>query len=149
MCTEIADMFRNDPIGEAAAKYARFPMRHTFEAKDPRGFAEFEESLAEHSAIGSALTMLRVQQQRPTLWEMEQQLSELDVPLLVIVGDEDQPCLDGSLFLKRTVPTAALDVIPRSGHTLPLEEPATLNAALADLFAAVAHGSWMSHRKEK
>jgi len=148
-CTEISDMFRNDPIKDAAAQYARFPMRNTFEAKDPLGFAEFEKALAEHSSIGSALTMSQLQRQRPTLWEMEPQLSELEVPLLVIVGDEDEPCLDGSLFLKRTVRTAALAVIPRSSHTLPLEEPAAINAVLADLFAAVEQGSWMTHRMDK
>ena len=35
------------------------------------------------------------------------------MPLMVVVGDEDFPCLDGSLFLKRTAPTAALLVVPR------------------------------------
>lgn len=148
-CTEISDMFRNDPIKDAAAQYARFPMRNTFEAKDPLGFAEFEKALAEHSSIGCALTMSQLQRQRPTLWEMEPQLSQLEVPLLVIVGDEDEPCLDGSLFLKRTVRTAALVVVPRSSHTLPLEEPAAINAVLADLFAAVGQGSWMTHRMDK
>ena len=54
------------------------------------------------------------------------------VPLLVIVGDEDGPCIDGSVFLKRTAPTAGLLVIPRSGHNIPSEEPAIFNAALAD-----------------
>jgi pimeloyl-ACP methyl ester carboxylesterase len=68
------------------------------------------------------------------------------VPLLVIVGDEDFPCLDGSLFLKRTVPTAGLLVVPRSGHTITSEEPDIFNAALADLFAATEAGRWMSHR---
>ena len=34
------------------------------------------------------------------------------VPLLVVVGDEDELCLDGSVFLKRTVPTAGLLVHP-------------------------------------
>ena len=38
---------------------------------------------------------------------MEAELKRFSVPLLVIVGDEDDLCLDGSVFLKRTVPTAA------------------------------------------
>lgn len=148
LCAEIAEMFENEPMGQAAARYARFPMRKTFEAKDPRGFAEFERQLAEHSGIGSALTMLNVQQKRPTLWELEPELSRLDVPLLVIVGDEDHPCLEGSIFLKRTVPTAALVVIPRSSHTVTLEEPSRVNEALAELFGAVASDKWMAHRME-
>ena len=65
---------------------------------------------------------------------------------LVLVGDEDHPCLDGSLFLKRTVPQAALVVVPRAGHTITLEEPAAVNAALSELFSAVSLDTWMSHR---
>ena len=51
-----------------------------------------------------------------------------------------------SVFLKRTVPTAGLVVIPRSGHTITSEEPAAFNAALADLIANVEAGRWMAHR---
>lgn len=145
-CEDIAAMFRNEPIGIAAAKYARAPMRLTFEAKDPRGFAEFEQMLAEHSGIGSSLTMLNLQLKRPTLWDLESRLKDFAVPLLVIVGDEDFPCIDGSVFLKRTVPTAGLLMLPRAGHTITMEEPAAVNEALADLFSAAEAGTWMSHR---
>lgn len=147
-CEDIAAMFESEPIEEAAAKYARAPMRLTFEAKDPRGFAEFERMLAEHSGVGSALTMLNLQLKRPTLWELEDKLKAFAPPLLVVVGDEDFPCLDGSFFLKRTVPTAALFVVPRAGHTITSEEPAAVNAALAALFADAEGGVWMSHRRK-
>ena len=68
------------------------------------------------------------------------------MPLLVIVGDEES-CLDGSLFLKRTAPTAGLLVIPRSGHTITSEEPDAVNAALAEMFAAAEAGRWLAHRR--
>lgn len=147
LCADLARMFREEPMVEAAARYARQPMRKPFESKDPRGFAEFEKALADHSAAGLALTMSQVQGRRPTLWDLEEPLSRLETPLLVMVGDEDDPCLDGSVFLKRTAPMAALAVAPRSGHTLPLEEPAAVNAALAELFRSAADGSWMAHRR--
>jgi pimeloyl-ACP methyl ester carboxylesterase len=145
-CEQIAEMFEHEPIAEAAAKYARFPMRTTFEAKDPRGFADFEAMLAQHSGTGSALTMRNLQQKRPTLWDMKAQLEAFSLPLLVLVGDEDHPCLDGSVFLKRTVPQAALFVVPRAGHTITLEEPSAVNSALSELFSAVSLKAWMSHR---
>jgi pimeloyl-ACP methyl ester carboxylesterase len=147
LCNDIARMFREEPIEVAADKYAHFAMRLTFEAKDPRGFAEFARMLAEHSGIGSALTMLNLQLKRPTLWELEGRLMAFAVPLLVIVGDEDAPCIDGSLFLKRTVPTAGLLVIPRAGHTITSEEPAAVNAALAELFAASQSDRWLAHKQ--
>jgi hypothetical protein len=37
-------------------------------------------------------------------------------------------------------------VIPRSGHTITSEEPAMVNAALAELFAAAEAGLWLAHR---
>ena len=146
MVKDIARMFVEDGIAVAAANYADFPMRQAHKNKDPRGWAEFARMLGEHSGIGSALTMLHVQLERPTLWELETDLVKLQVPLLVIVGDEDESCLDGSLFLKRKAPQAALLVVPRAGHTITSEEPAAVNAALAELFAAVEAGRWLAHK---
>jgi pimeloyl-ACP methyl ester carboxylesterase len=145
-CEDIARMFETQPMEVAAANYARAPMRRTFQAKDPRGFAEFERLLAAHSGQGSALTMLNLQLKRPTLWELEAQLRSFAPPLLVVVGDEDFPCIEGSLFLKRTVPTAGLLMLSRAGHTITSEEPAAVNAALSELFSCAEAGRWMSHR---
>ena len=100
----------------------------------------------EHSATGHALTMAMLQAKRPTLWDLEAELKRFSVPLLVVVGDEDDACLDGSVFLKRTVPTAGLLVIPRCGHTVTSEEPAAFNAALAEFFAAAESGRWLAHK---
>ena len=146
LAAETGRMFADEGIASAAAKYADAPMRQSFKNKNPRGWAEFARMLAEHSAEGHAHTMLNLQLKRPTLWEMEMQLKKFSVPLLVIVGDEDDLCLDGSVFLKRTVPTAALLVLPRAGHTINSEEPAAVNAALAELFAAAEAGRWLAHK---
>jgi pimeloyl-ACP methyl ester carboxylesterase len=146
LAAETGRMFADEGIASAAAKYADAPMRQSFKNKNPRGWAEFARMLAEHSAEGHAHTMLNLQLKRPTLWEIETQLKKFSVPLLVIVGDEDDLCLDGSVFLKRTVPTAALLVLPRAGHTINSEEPAAVNAALAELFAAAEAGRWLAHK---
>ena len=105
--------------------------------------------LSEHSAQGHALTMSMLQAKRPTLWDMETDLKKFSVPLLVICGDEDETCLDGSVFLKRTAPTAGFYVIPRSGHTITSEEPDAVNAALADLFAAAEAGRWLARKPRR
>jgi pimeloyl-ACP methyl ester carboxylesterase len=54
--------------------------------------------------------------------------------MLVVTGDEDWPCLVPNLYLKRVCTSAALLVLPNSGHAVNLEEPGLFNAALADLF---------------
>jgi pimeloyl-ACP methyl ester carboxylesterase len=130
----------------AGARYADGPQRQAHKNKDPRGYAEFARMLGEHSATGHALTMINLQAKRPTLQDMESELKKFSVPLLIVVGDEDDWALDGSIFLKRTVPTAGLLVVPRSGHTLITEEPMTINAALADLFAAAEADRWLAHK---
>jgi len=146
LAAETGKMFAAEGIASAAAKYADAPMRQAQKNKDPRGYAEFARMLAEHSAEGHAQTMFNLQLKRPTLWEMEAALKKFSVPLLVIVGDEDEPCIDGSVYLKRTALTAGLLVIPRSCHNVPTEEPAMFNAALADLFAAAEAGRWLAHK---
>jgi len=146
VAAETAAMFIEKGIAKAAAIYADGPTRQPQKYKDPRGFAEFARMLGEHSAQGHALTMAMLQSKRPTLWDMAADLKKFAVPLLIIVGDEDETCLDGSVFLKRTAPTAALLVIPRAGHTITSEEPAAVNAALAELFAAAEAGRWLAHR---
>ena len=146
MAREIAEMFRGEGIAAAAEKYANFAMRMPFKTKDPRGWGEFLRWMAEHSAEGHALTMLNLQLKRPTLYELRARLEKLTLPTLVIVGDEDESCLDGSVMLKRTLPSAGLLVVPRAGHTINSEEPDLFNRALFDFFAAVEAGRWMAHR---
>lgn len=143
---ETAKMFETVDFPTAAARYADGATRQTHKNKDPRGFAEFARMLADHSPVGHALTMRELQAKRPMLWEMKPQLETFTPPLLIIVGDEDDWCLDPSIFLKRTVPTAGLLVLPRASHTITSEEPAAFNAALAELFPAAESGRWMSHK---
>lgn len=143
---ETAKMFETVDFPTASARYADGATRQTHKYKDPRGFAEFAKMLAEHSPVGHAMTMREVQSKRPTLWDIQDDLKKFKLPLLVLVGDEDDWCLEASVFIKRTAPTAGLVVIPRSGHTITSEEPAAFNAALADLIANAEAGKWMSHR---
>jgi pimeloyl-ACP methyl ester carboxylesterase len=112
-----------------------------FRAKDLRGWQEFGDQLAEHPGVGSANTLRGVQKGRPNLYLLRHELGALAVPLLVMTGDEDEPCLEPSLYLKRIAPTAGL-VVPKTGHTINLEEPALFNSIVDDFLASVAAGQW-------
>jgi pimeloyl-ACP methyl ester carboxylesterase len=129
-------------MAKAAYGYALGPTRVQFQNKDPRGWAEFAAQLAEHSTEGAAATMRGVQKRRPSLFDLVDQIKTISAPTLVMTGDEDWPCLEPALFMKRTIPTAALVVMPNCGHTINLEEPAAFNAHLAEFFAAVDAGAW-------
>jgi pimeloyl-ACP methyl ester carboxylesterase len=115
-------------------------------AKDQAGWCRFADQLAEHSVIGMAMTLRGVLAARPSLWHLGDALRSLDVPTLLVVGDEDAPCLEPGLFLKATLPDAALCVLPRAGHLLNLEEPAHFNAIVFSFLAAVEHGRWSEWR---
>lgn len=110
--------------------------------KDESGWFRFAQRLAEHSVTGMAMTMRGVLAMRPSLWHLGDALRGLDRPILLVVGDEDTPCLEPNLFLKATLPDAALCVMPRAGHLLNLEEPALFNAIVFGFLAAVERGRW-------
>jgi pimeloyl-ACP methyl ester carboxylesterase len=125
-----------------AASYAVSPSRLAFQRKDPRGWAEFARQLEEHSAIGSAMTLRGVQARRPSLHDLAERLATLTIPVLVATGDEDWPCLEPASFLKRAIPSAALAMLPSTGHTLNIEEPAAFNRLCGDFFHQVEAGRW-------
>jgi pimeloyl-ACP methyl ester carboxylesterase len=141
-------MFAEVGMEEGARQYADGSTRQSQKNKDPRGYAHFVQMLSEHSARGHSLTMLNLQAKRPTLHEMEAELKKFAPPLLVIVGDEDEWCVDASIYLRRTVPTAGLLVVPRTGHTITSEEPEKFNAALEEFFAEAERGRWLSHKPQ-
>jgi pimeloyl-ACP methyl ester carboxylesterase len=143
---EIGKMFAAKTMEESASIYGDGVVRQAHKNKDPRGYAHFVKMLSEHSPLGHSLTMLNLQAKRPSLWEMEADMKKFRPPLLIVVGDEDDWCVDGSIYLRRTVPTAGLAVIPRTGHTLTSEEPDKFNAALAELFADAERGRWLAHK---
>ncbi len=150
---EFEDYFRNVSLevarqfeiqgAEAFAKvYSLAASRIIFQLKDPLGWEEFARQLGEHSATGSALTMRGVQARRPSIYDLENELKKMTVPTLVMVGDEDDHCLQPGIFLKKTVPACGLAVLPKSGHTLNLEEPALFNSLVADFLASVEQERW-------
>ena len=92
-------------------------------AKDPDAWDEFNRLFLSHSALGSALTFRGVQGKRPSIFDLRDQCRQLSVPTLIMVGDEDAPCIETSIFLKRNIPSSGLLVFPQTGHTMNLESP--------------------------
>lgn len=141
-CDVIAGAFAEEGTGQVAERYAIGPARVQFQNKDPRGWEEFARQLAEHSAEGSTLTMRGVQRERPSLYALTDELRNLTVPTLIIAGDEDEGCLEPDLMLKRTIPSAGLAILPRTGHTCNLEEPELFNRLVLDFLTAAEQGAW-------
>ena len=124
--------------------YSQGEARVQLRRKDPRGYREFQDQFLAHSHIGSALTFRGVQGKRPPVFALEDQMRALTVPSLIMLGDEDEPCIEPSIFMKRCIPTSGLVMFPQSGHAINLEEPDLFNRAVSDFLTAVEAGKWAS-----
>ena len=137
-----ADQIEKQGMQEIAKRYSLGPTRVQFQNKNPRGWQEFAAQLAEHSTLGAVLTMRGVQGRRPSLWELADAMKAIETPVLILTGDEDDPCLEPSLLMKRAIATSALAVMPGAGHTINLEDPEEFNRLVFNFLAAVDVGSW-------
>ena len=126
----------------AMQDYAQSSTRVQLQRKDPKGYEEFRSQLSEHSNIGSAHTFAGVQGRRPPIFDLEPELRALDVPTLIMTGDEDDACIEPSIFMKRAIPRSGLVTFSQSGHAINLEEPDLFNRTVLDFLTAVESDAW-------
>ena len=141
-CRANAEQFETLGSAEVAKVTREAPSRIPFLVKDPRGHADFYAALARHDAKGSANTMRGFQGGRPSIYTMTDAIRKVPTPALIICGDEDDTCVEPSLFLKKHLPAAGLAVFPKSGHVLNLEEPALFNEMVERFVTLVEAGRW-------
>ena len=141
-CMANAEQFESIGSVEVAKVTREAPGRIPFLVKDPRGHADFYAALARHDAKGSANTMRGFQGGRPSIYTLTEAIAKVPTPALIICGDEDDACVEPSLFLKKHLPAAGLTFFPKSGHVLNLEEPALFNEMVERFIALVEAGRW-------
>ena len=138
----MADRLLSEGMVPVANDYGSTNIRVQLRRKDPMGFETFARLLSEHSATGSALTYQGFVMNRPTVFELEDKLKSLRVPTLIMIGDEDEPCIEPGIFMKRTIPVSGLSCFPQSGHAINLEEPDLFNRTVLDFLTAVEAERW-------
>ena len=79
---------------DVAETYANGPTRQRLKATDPRGWEEFRQQLSEHSGTGSALTLRGVQSERPSLYDLKDQLEKLEVRWISYLSAHNVQCID-------------------------------------------------------
>ena len=141
---QLAVRLLREGMAPVANDYARGPARVQFLRKDPMGWHKFHQGLAAHVAAGSALTYRGVQMKRPPIYDLEERMKQMQVPTLVMIGDEDDACVNAAIFMKRVIPRCGLAVFPKSGHAINLEEPALFNQTVLDFLIEVEIGGWGS-----
>ena len=138
----MSDRLLSEGMAPVAKDYGNTNIRVQLLRKDPLGFETFSTLLAEHSSVGSALTYQGFVMNRPTVFAMEDDLRSLQVPTLIMIGDEDEPCIEPGIFMKRTIPKSGLSSFPQSGHAINLEEPDLFNRTVLDFLIAVEAERW-------
>jgi 3-oxoadipate enol-lactonase len=141
-CRANAEQYEKIGSVEVAKATREAPSRIPFLVKDPRGHADFYDALARHDAKGSANTMRGFQGGRPSIYTMAEAIRKVPTPALIICGDEDDGCIEPSMFLKQHLPAAGLTFFPKTGHVLNLEEPALFNHMVERFVALVEAGRW-------
>jgi 3-oxoadipate enol-lactonase len=139
---ELALVFEREGSAAVTKTYGYGPSRIPFAIKDARGFAEFTRMLSEHDAQGSAHTSRGFQGGRPSLYDFDDAIRKLTIPALIVVGDEDDRCIEPSLFLKAAIAASGLVVFPKTGHVVNLEEPDLFNQVVGDFLVRVDAGRW-------
>ena len=127
---------------QSMTDYTKGPARIQLQEKDPAGWERFAGYFLSHSSTGSALTFRGFQARRAPVYELEQELRALEVPTLIMFGDEDDPCIEPGVFMKRCIPGSGMAVFPKSGHAINLEEPDLFNRTVADFLSAVEIDRW-------
>jgi pimeloyl-ACP methyl ester carboxylesterase len=137
-----ADLYEKEGAEAKARNFAANPARRGFAEKDPRGHAEFMRHVLDHSGVGSALMARGIQMKRKTIYQLEPELKKIAAPSLIVVGDQDEPCLGPGLFMKKHIPHAGLVVAPMTGHTVNIEEPGLFNQLVTEFLTSVESGRY-------
>lgn len=65
------------------------------------------------------------------------ELHRINVPTLVVCGENDEPFLDASRKMHAAIPGSRLQIIPGAGHSPQIETPAAFNALIMEFFSKV------------
>jgi pimeloyl-ACP methyl ester carboxylesterase len=140
-CRALADRLEREG-GAGFADWGARANRLQLKRKDPQGYKAFLDLLSSHSPLGSANTMRGVQAGRPPIYVWEREMEAIRIPTLILCGDEDDACVNPSLFMKRHIPGSGLAFFPKTGHTINLEEPDLYNRVCLDFLTAVEQSKW-------
>lgn len=103
------------------------------------GYVEFGEAKARACAADMWLGMIDeiVSTQPDRLAE----LSDLDLPVLIVVGEQDRPFLGAAHAMAEAIPGAMLQMISDAGHSPQFENPEEWFGALSG-FLSSSHATW-------
>jgi pimeloyl-ACP methyl ester carboxylesterase len=101
-----------------------------FMLKEPATDARRREVLLNHNPVGLANMSRKVVAQFDST--VIENLENIKVPSIVIVGEKDTPFLQAAQYMAKTIPGAKYVVIPGAGHNANIDDPTTYNRAVRE-----------------
>ena len=95
---------------------------------ETQGLSAIVSGSLHHSAVGLAHMGRKVVAQHDSL--VIESLERIDVPTLVLVGENDTPFLAAADYMERTIPGAKRVTIPNAGHPANRDNIEAFNAAV-------------------
>ena len=133
----MAARVEHNGMDQIRQNFTSSPARLKLKEKSPVEFAKFLGEIEKFSVQGLANTMRGVQKRRPPLYAHKDKIAAMHIPTLVVLGGIDQGCEKPSHFLKDTLPSARLEILPNTGHGVNIEEPDRVNRMVAEFIGAV------------
>lgn len=140
--TDLANGIASEGIQAVVDSISTAPQRVALKHKDPLTWAMFLELMSQLDPVGAEHVMRTTLTSRAPITDLEKALRDCQLPILVMLGDQDTPADEACRFIANQAPYAGLAVLPNCGHTLNLEEPAMFNQLVANFLAAVNTGRW-------
>ena len=140
----LADDIATRGMREAFAAIEEAPQRAIFKTKDPRGWEDFLGLLHELSPVAAEKLMRITLTDRLPVTALAAPLRQLELPVLVMTGDQDFPSHEACRFIRDHAPHAGLAMLPMCGHAMNLEEPMLFNQMVSEFLSSVDAGRWGS-----
>ena len=146
--TDLADGIAARGVQAVMDSVSAAPQRVALKHKDPITWALFLKLMSELDPDGAEHVMRTTLTSRAPITDLDKALRDCQLPILVMIGDQDTPAEEACRFIAKQAPHAGLAVLPNCGHTLNLEEPAMFNQLVADFLVAVSAGRWGTWTKD-
>ena len=140
----LADDIATRGTREAFAAIEEAPQRAIFKTKDPRGWEDFLGLLHDLSPVAAEKLMRITLTDRLPVTALAAPLRQLELPVLVMTGDQDFPSHEACRFIRDHAPHAGLAMLPMCGHAMTLEEPMLFNQMVSEFLSSVDAGRWGS-----
>ena len=133
----LADAWETGGAEAAAALMAEGPNRQPLRRSNPAAWDAWLADLLQHSPAGMARTCRNFQGLRPSLEDFAAGFASLDAPVLLLVGEHDDPCRQTTAVLAGAIPGARHLILPGAGHAPNLEDPEGFNRAVDEFLGSI------------